>query len=197
MRRLKKNNTMSHPVSYAYHITNCADGEVPPTWSHLKTSPIKIDYAYTDSYNGVLKNLTEQVLYFSTTFMDGYPPSRTLYPTNGQSNVHYWCVVLPLSQFNNYRIICIKIQPTQNGVNQVTLILVTPGDLILNQKVDEAIKKREVSEFTGKVNDYPYRNETTKEWRSNSYKHHNNLNAWDNIAVPHNIPLSTSTLWRS
>ena len=154
-----------------------------------------MDDPLTDSYNGVLKNLTEQVLYFSTTLMDGYPPSRTLYPTNGQSNVHYWRVVLPLSQFNNYRIICIKIQPTQTRAKQATLLLVPPEDLILNQKVDEAIKKGEVNELTGKQNPYLCRNEATKEWRSNSYHHHNNLNAWVNIAIPHNIPLSTSTLW--
>ena|SRR6218665_2025161 len=189
---------MSHLVSQAYHVTNCIAivGQQPPAWTHLQAWPIRDD-DYTTSYNGVLRTLTQQVLYFSTTLVGGSLPTKTLYPVGGQRNVNYWRAIVPLSQFNNYKIIHLKTQRTQQGVDQVTLLLVPPvldpEHLILNQKVNEAIKKGEVTELTGTVNDYLYRNETTKEWRSNSYLPNDQQKFWVNIAVPHNIPLSGGT----
>ena len=187
-------NRMSHPVSYAYHVTNrVAYDDQPPAWTHLQAWPIRDD-RYTASYNGVLRTLTQQVLYFSTTLMYGSLPTQTLYPIGGKRDDDYWRAIVPLSQFNDYRIIRLKKQTTDNGVDQVTLLLVPPEDLSLNQRVDEAIKKRHVRDLTGKENDYLYRNEATKEWRSNSYLH-NGLKAWVNFAIPHNILIDAGTQW--
>lgn len=189
---IENENTMSQQVHYAYHVTNRTEFEPRPNWPYLKTSPtIEMDVRY----NGVLKNLTGKVMYFSTTLIGNNLPSKTLYPTYGKKGVKYWRAIVPLSQFNKYRIIHLESHPTDNGVDQVTLLLVPPEDLILNQKVNDAIKKGQVSEYyTGKVNEFLYRNEATKQWQSNSYMY-NNLKAWVNIAVPHEVVLGVDTQW--
>lgn len=179
---------MSHSAVYAYHVTNCTDPRQQPNWSCLKTSQID------RYYNGVMADLITEGVYLSTTLRDGDLPQYTLYPTAGRSNDLHWRALVPLSRFNNYRIIPCHSVITTNGVEQFALLLVPPGDPNLNQRVDQAIWEQGVVELTGEVNDHLCRNETTKKWRTNSYMH-KNLKAWVNIVVPHEILLGVDTKW--
>lgn len=179
---------MSHSAFYAYHVTKCTKPEPEPNWSYLETS--KIDRYY----NGAMADLITEGVYLSTTLRNGELPQDTLYPTTGRRNDMHWRALVPLSRFDDYRIIQCHRVTTTNGVQQLALLLVPTDDPDLNQRVDLAIWEEGLVELTGKVNDYLYRNEATDEWQTNSYMY-KNLKAWVNIVVPHEIVLDEDTQW--
>lgn len=179
---------MSHQVLYAYHVTGCTEREPQPNWSQLSTTTEIDGY-----YNGYMQNLISKGVFFSTTLRDDGLPKKTLYPRNGERDVNYWRAFVPLSRFKHYKIIRCHSVGTGNNVEQVAMLLVPPKDSVLKKKVEQAIQQQpDVYELTGTLNKYLYRNELTKEWRSNNF---NDLRAWVNIVVPHDVPLGKDTSW--
>lgn len=182
---------MSHKVLYAYHVSDVTYCSTKPNWSHLSTTTAIDRY-----YNGVMGDLISEGVFFSTTLRDGRLPEKSLYPKNGERDVTYWRALVPLSRFNNYRIIRCHSVGTQNGVEQVALLLVPPTDSALNEKVDQAILEGSLEyddELTHTFNNYLCRDEDTNKWCSNNYN--DDLKAWVNIVVPHDVPLGKDTRW--
>lgn len=165
-------------------------------WTELKMTKT----ALNPPYDSPMGSLIEMGVAMSTTLWKNGLPTISPYP-KGEGAKHgdyYSRVKVPLERFKDYRIIKCKSTPTKR-VEQVSILLVPvdpsdPFKTALNERVDEKIAQKEVTELTHESNEYLYRDQTTKKWRTNNYDGKSN-NVWVNIVIPHNVTLEADCEW--
>jgi len=84
-------------VFYAYHVTNIESTSPKPNWASLSKSKAEDSY-----FDDVLYD--RDCVFLSTTLYQGRLPTKSVYPTDGESDERYWRVRIPLERFNNHRI---------------------------------------------------------------------------------------------